>query len=81
MILIRAIKDTTMRIITSVVFMVVPILNIHVVIIHTLAYIIGYNHAVQENGLYNSPGDCSPGTLGDNATEEYHPGGNGKIVV
>lgn len=54
MILIRAIKDTTIRIITSMVFMAVPILNVHVVIIHTLACIIGYNHAVQENGLYNS---------------------------
>jgi len=54
MILIRTIKDATMRIIISMIFMTVPILNIHVVIIHTLACIIGYNHAVQENGLYNS---------------------------
>ena len=37
---------------------------------HTLAYIIGYNGAVQDqvDDLNNPPGDCSTWTLGDNAT-------------
>lgn len=39
---------------------------------HTLAYIIGYNNAVQDevNSIYNPPGDCSTVTLGDNATHQ-----------
>ena len=39
---------------------------------HTLAYIIGYNGAVQDrvDGLNNPPGDCSTGTLGDNTTHQ-----------
>jgi hypothetical protein len=39
---------------------------------HTLAYIIGYNGALQDegNGLNNPTGDCSTGTLGDNATHQ-----------
>jgi len=37
-----------------------------------LAYIIGYNNAVQDEGnsLYSPPGDCSTVTLGDNATHQ-----------